>query len=155
MRHLDTWVDIDAPQARVWQALSDVDAYPRWNPFIVQAEGEVRAGAVLAITMHIPAKGLQRYRVTVTDLQAPSVFGWLGHFHVRGLIDGDHRFELVARAGGGVRLRQHEVFRGLMVPMVWRGFIQRHLLPSFEALNQNLKAYCEDQPLPWPVRAAG
>jgi hypothetical protein len=152
MRHLDTWVDIDASQARVWQALSDVTSYPRWNPFIVQAHGEVCTGATLAITMHLPAKGLQRYQVRVTNLQAPSLFAWLGHFHVRGLIDGDHCFELTPRSGGGVRLHHHESFRGLMVPLVWRGFIQRHLLPSFEALNQNLKAHCEGRPLPWPVQ---
>lgn len=148
MRQLDTFVDIDAPAARVWQVLTDLPRYRDWNPFIVQIDGTCRTGERVAVQMHIPGKGFQRYKVQLTSVDAPRVFAWLGHFHVRGLIDGDHAFELSARPQGGVRLRQRENFSGLLVPFVWAGFIQRHLLPCFEALNRNLKAYCEGQPLP-------
>jgi hypothetical protein len=100
------------------------------------------------VQMNIPGKGVQRYRVGLTEVTRPRVLRWLGRFHLPGLIDGDHRFELAMLADGKVRVRQDEEFRGVLVPFVWRGFLQRHLLPCFERLNENLKAHLEKQQLP-------
>lgn len=148
MRTLTTSIDIAAPRAKVWRALTDLDGYGAWNPFIVEAVGQTGPGAMLAIRMRIPGKGVQAYRVRVTRLVEEQSFGWLGHFHVPGLIDGDHMFELADLPDGGVRVSHNESFRGLLVPFVWRGFLQAHLLPCFERLNRNLKAHCEGRPLP-------
>lgn len=148
MHRLDTHVDINASLASVWQVLADLQNYGAWNPFIVRVDGVCQPGERVVVHMHIPGKGLQRYRVRLTTLDAPHTFRWLGHFKVPGLIDGDHAFELSSLPDGRVRVRQCEDFRGMLVPFVWRGFIQRHLLPCFERLNLNLAAWCERRPLP-------
>lgn len=148
MKQLDTHVDIDAPLKQVWRVLTDLPNYGAWNPFICQVDGGCRQDEIVTVRMHIPGKGFQSYRVRLTLIDEPVEFRWLGHFHVRGLIDGNHVFALSELSEGTVRLRQYEDFRGILVPFVWRSYITRHLLPCFEALNQNLKAWCEGLPLP-------
>lgn len=148
MRQLNTEVDIAAPIDVVWGVLSDMSRYRAWNPFINEVEGSVEQGAHVRIFMHFPGKGTQRYTVKLTKILQPHSLWWLGTFHVRGLIDGDHRFELTALSEGRTRVRQTEYFGGILIPLVWNGFIVKNLLPSFHALNANLKAYCEGRSLP-------
>jgi uncharacterized protein YndB with AHSA1/START domain len=44
-------IDIDANPERVWQVLTDLSAYPDWNPFIVRAEGRIDVGSRLTLRM--------------------------------------------------------------------------------------------------------
>ena len=39
MKELHTEIEIDAAAERVWQVLTDFDAFPEWNPFIRSIEG--------------------------------------------------------------------------------------------------------------------
>lgn len=149
MRTLDTNVTIAVPRDAVWSVLTDLASYPRWNPFIRQVRGPCQVGSYVGIKMHIPGKGLQDYRVKITQLNAQREFRWLGQFHVRGLIDGDHGFVLDANMGDfSTTVRQTESFGGVLIPFVWNSFILKHLLAGFHELNANLKAHCEGQPLP-------
>ena len=148
MKQLDTYIDINAPVQRVWDVLVDLPNYGAWNPFIYHVEGSCRLNEIIGVRMHIPGKGFQKYQVRLTSIENKKAFFWLGHFHVRGLIDGDHRFELSVLPNGLTRVRQCEYFRGLMVPFVWKSYLVRHLLPCFDALNINLQAWCENRPLP-------
>jgi uncharacterized protein YndB with AHSA1/START domain len=48
---LRTSIDIAAPPERVWEVLTQLAAYPEWNPFIVRAEGTVAVGERLSPRM--------------------------------------------------------------------------------------------------------
>src|SRR4051794_41885813 len=45
-------VDIDGGRDQVWQVLTDLAAYPDWNPFITRADGAVAVGERLSLDMH-------------------------------------------------------------------------------------------------------
>jgi uncharacterized protein YndB with AHSA1/START domain len=47
MIRIETAVSIAAPPERVWDVLTDFGAFPEWNPLVLRAEGEARAGARL------------------------------------------------------------------------------------------------------------
>ena len=148
MKNLDTYVDIEASISSVWAILTDFQSYGTWNPFIIQVEGACLPDTSVKIVMYIPGKGIQRYKILLTHIEEPNSLCWLGHFKLPGLIDGSHHFNLSTTPEGRTRVRQYQDFNGILVPFVWRGFIQRYLLPCFERLNQNLKARCENTPLP-------
>lgn len=143
MREIHTRIEIESPVEVVWDVLTDTAAYPAWNPFIPRAEGELRTGSTLRIDIQTPGRKPQPYRVRVTGLEPPRAFSWLGHFHVPGLIDGDHRFELRPLSARRVEVLQWERFGGLLVPFVYGSFLNTHLRAGFEALNRSLKQVAE------------
>jgi hypothetical protein len=143
LREIQTRVLIDSSPAVVWGILTDLRNYPAWNPFIPEAVGEVTPGAALRILIRPPGEPAQKYRVRVLAVEPERRFRWLGHFHVPGLIDGDHVFEIHSSAPGRTEVVQRETFRGVLVPLVWKSFLDTKLRAGFEALNGSLKAAAE------------
>jgi hypothetical protein len=145
-KQLRTQIDVDATPERVWQVLTDLAAYPRWNPFIVRAEGDARPGERLTLRMQ-PAGGRAiTFRPTVLEADPGRRLRWLGHLLVNGLFDGEHSFTIEPLGEGRARLVQQEDFRGLLVPLMARS-LDRRTLPAFEQMNQALKRRAE-QPAP-------
>lgn len=143
MREIRTRVVIDSPPGVVWGILTDLRNYSAWNSFIPEAMGEVTPGATLRILIRPPGERVQKYRVRVLAVEPERCFRWLGHFHVPGLIDGDHVFEMHSSAPGRTEVVQRETFRGVLVPLVWKSFLDTKLRAGFEALNAGLKAAAE------------
>lgn len=142
--HLSTKIDIDATPETVWAVLSDLSAYPSWNPFIRKAKGTLAAGERLEVELQ-PVRGrAMRFRPTVLNAQPGRELRWLGRLLMRGLFDGEHRFAIEPTAGGS-QLVQEERFTGLLVPLLARG-LRRGTLPGFERMNEALKQRVEAGP---------
>lgn len=138
-------IDIDATPDRVWSVLSDLAAYPQWNPFIVSAEGQATTGSRLTLRMQpVGARGVT-LKPTVTQARPGRRLGWLGRVGVRGIFDAEHLFVIDPREGGGTRLSQSERFSGVLVPFLAKS-LDRHTLPAFAAMNTALKLRAEQQP---------
>lgn len=142
MRHrLVTHVEINARPERVWAILTDVGSYEQWNPFIVAAMGEVKVGAKLRNRMQPPGARATTFKPTVTEVDPPRTFEWLGRAGVPGIFDGRHRFELTP-SDAGTHLTHSEEFSGVLVrPM--RSYLNGKTLRGFEAMNQAVKALAE------------
>ncbi|WP_199522495.1 SRPBCC family protein, partial [Geodermatophilus marinus] len=65
---LRTSVDIRSTPDRVWRVLTDLAAYPAWNPFIVAAHGEVVVGGRLSLTMQPVGARRVTVRPTVVEV---------------------------------------------------------------------------------------
>jgi hypothetical protein len=59
-----TRVEIDAPAEQVWAILTDLDAYPSWNPFTVRIETRYVVGT--PIVLHVSFDGAQPRRQVET-----------------------------------------------------------------------------------------
>ncbi len=135
-----TVVDIAAPPATVWAVLTDFENYANWNPFIVQSAGQAVVGTQLDNVMqaqHLDSP--TSFKPTVLIARENEELRWLGHLLVPGLFDGEHYFLLEETEDGGTRFSQAEYFTGILL----LAFDMNDFVPSFDALNQAIKAEAE------------
>ena len=143
IRHqLDTDIDISASPADVWHVLTDLDSYAQWNPFIVQAGGELVVGAKLVNRLEPPGGKGMTFKPTLTVVEEATSLEWLGRPGVPGIFDGRHRFELVATASGGTHLIHSEQFSGALVRFM-RTSLDKQTRGGFLAMNEVLKTRAE------------
>ena len=59
-------VEIDAPQAFVWDVLVDYARYPEWNPYTVRVETRLEVGA--DVVLHLPHPDRPGETMTTTEV---------------------------------------------------------------------------------------
>jgi hypothetical protein len=141
MRTIETWIDISASPARVWDVLTNFDAYPQWNPFITRITGIPSEGTRLRVHIKPPGRSGMTFKPTIVALTRQQKFTWLGHLLLPGLFDGEHSFQIEGH-GNSCRFHQSERFSGILVALFGAGLFDatRH---GFEAMNTALKEQAE------------
>lgn len=143
MHHeLRTEIEIDAPIDVVWDVLVDLERHEEWNPFIVSSSGRVAVGERLVNRIVQPGRRAMTFRPTVTEVDPPRTFEWLGRLLVPGLFDGRHRFELRSTPTGGTVLVHSEQFDGVLVRLQ-RSMVDTTTREGFVAMNEALRARAE------------
>jgi hypothetical protein len=143
VRSISHTIEIDAAPETVWRELADTRSYPDWNPFIRRLDGELREGARLEVEITPPDGRAMTFKPKVLAAEPGRELRWLGHLLVRGLFDGEHRFEIEPLEGGRSRLTQSERFTGLLVRPLGGGLGKTER--GFEAMDQALKARIESR----------
>jgi len=135
-------IGINATPERVWEVLTDLDAFEQWNPFIRRVSGNPQAGERLDVFIEPPGGRSMTFRPKVLRAEPGREFRWLGYLFVPGLFDGEHIFEIEPLEEGRVRLVQREEFRGILAPLLLRS-LETSTRRGFEAMNQALKERAE------------
>jgi hypothetical protein len=131
---LQTELAIAAPVERVWRVLTDFASYPDWNPLIVLARGEARAGARVAFRVRaLPSGPPLRFTATLQRCDGHRL-EWTGGVPL--VFRGRHSFRLIDEAGG-TRLLHGEEFTGVIARLMGRRGIDR-FRPAYEAMNEAL-----------------
>jgi hypothetical protein len=142
MRQLRSEIEIAAPPDRVWEVLSDFDAYPEWNPFIRRISGSARKGEKLEVRIEPPDGRGMTFRPTVLAAAPNRELRWLGRLLFPGLFDGEHTLRVEPRDGEeGSRFIQSEEFRGFLVPVFGRMLGKTE--EGFREMNAALKERAE------------
>jgi hypothetical protein len=141
MRLIETTTDIRAPAARIWSILTDFPAYPAWNPFITAAEGELRPGARLKVTIAPPGHQPMTFRPVVLVAEREWELRWRGRLLMPRLFDGEHAFGLEQRSET-CRFLQAERFSGVLLPFLGEGLFEA-IRRGFESMNAALKLRAE------------
>jgi hypothetical protein len=144
MKELHSEIEIAASPERVWDILTDFAAYPRWNPFIRSISGKLEVGERLEARLEPPGGRGITLRPTVLSAEPNRQLRWLGHLLVPGLFDGEHTLATKPLEENRVRFVQHEVFKGVLVPLVARSLA--NTLRGFEEMNEALKEQAEALP---------
>jgi hypothetical protein len=142
MKELRSDIEIQASAELVWQLLTDFASFPRWNPFIRQARGNVLVGERLEVIIHPSGANGMTFRPTILKAEPNRELRWIGHLLVSGLFDGEHIFTIEPLGKNRVRFVQREIFTGLLVPLFARG-LDTDTRRGFEEMNQALKVRAE------------
>lgn len=126
-------VTIDVPAGAVWQALTQLDGYRRWNPFITAAVGTLIVGERLDLTIQPPGSRAMNFRPWVTAVEEYRYIEWLGRVGLPGVFDGRHSFTLTPISTGRTLLQQSETFSGALIP--FSGSILTRTRAGFTAMN--------------------
>lgn len=130
---ITTLVTIDVPADVVWQALTQLNRYRRWNPFITAAVGNLSVGERLDLTIQPPGARAMSFRPWVTEVEEHRYIEWLGRLGMPGVFDGRHSFTLTPIATGRTLLQQSETFSGALIP--FSGSILTRTRAGFNAMN--------------------
>jgi len=142
---IKTEVLIAAPAERVWAELTNFDAFPSWNPFMLEASGGLGVGEELKVKL---AMG-ERMRLTITPrvtvVRESEELRWLATLPVRGLFDVDRAFEIKPEPSqrGGVRFIQSESCSGALRPLLFAGDYEERVYNGYDALNLALRERAE------------
>ena len=142
MKIIETEIQIDASPERVWTILTDLDKYSEWNPFIKSAKGKVIEGKKLEVRISPPNKKEMSFKPTVLTAKANAEFRWLGQLIFPGIFDGEHVFTVTGNEKGSI-LVQKEMFKGILVPIVWSS-MAKNTKEGFELMNRALKKRAEE-----------
>lgn len=141
MQQLDAYVDIDAPPEKVWAVLTDFGSYPEWNPFVVQASGELKVGERLNVTLQVPDMKPVSFKPRLLDVEPGRLIRWKGVTWLPGLFDGRHTLSVEPLPDGRSRFRTHEDVTGILLPFL--GNVMRRTQRGFEALAAAVKKRAE------------
>ena len=137
--HFETSIDIDASQQRVWDVLSDIQAWPQRIETVDTVELLTPAPLTKGSRVRLKQPKLPEGDWDITVWDAPSYFEWTqkttGITSVAG-----HRVEALGE--GRARLTLTIDFRGFLLPMVmfYRGLTNRYMSLVAEGMKRAAEA---------------
>ena len=128
---------IDAPNAVVWDLLTDLRAQSKWNSTLTSIEGKVALGE--RVSFQVPEAPGQTFSPAVVVCDAPQSMVW--RLNRWPLLVGVRTYRLTPGTDGSTEFSIAEVFQGLLLPLIAKS------LPDFGAMFErtamDLKAAAE------------
>ncbi len=138
-------VEIDAPPELVWEVLTDLAAYPRWNPFTIEVRSTLRVGDPIDLTVRMSRLGWTvKQRERVSEVRAPERLAWTMKLGSRHLVNAERIQRIERLPSGGSRYTTEDAIAGALAPLVFAIF-GTSLEDGFRAMAAALKAEAEQR----------
>lgn len=134
-------IGVQAPVEVVWEIIQDLDRWSEWNPTYVQAEGTVRIGQTLTLTLALPGQPQQVIRPKVLDWAPNEQLHWRLSM-MGGMIRTLRYIEITQLSEVGCIVDNGEIFGGFMGPSLGKR-VGRAVRSGFRAMNEALKSRAE------------
>jgi len=106
--------NIKASPEKVWQLLTDVANFTRWNSTLSSIEGTIALGGT--IKMQVPQASDRVFTVKVSVFEPCTRMLWEDGFSP--LFTGKRSFVLSQQADGSTNFEMQEIFSGLFLPLI-------------------------------------
>jgi hypothetical protein len=125
----------------IWESLFDVNSWESWNPLYPRAEGTIRIGNVLNLTLDLPGRAPQEIHPVILDW-AP-----FDHIHWRlkvlgGWVRTIRYLEIEALSETGCIFSNGEIFEGPLGGYVAKRY-RRPIREGMAAMGEALQARAE------------
>jgi hypothetical protein len=138
---LEHRVGVAASPEAIWQVLADLKGWELWNPLYPKAEGQIRIGAALDVTLRLRGSDRQ-IRPVIVDWVPNEQLLWRLSL-LGGLVKTLRYFEIEQLAEASCIVSNGEIFQGVLGPTVVRqmgGTVRRGLAAMNEALKTRAEA---------------
>ena len=108
-------IGVNAPASVIWEILADIARWGEWNPLYPSAEGELRIGATLTLTVALPGEKPQVIRPVILDWVPDDQIHWR-FSALRGMIRSIRYIEIEVLGEESCILSNGELFEGLLGP---------------------------------------
>ena len=129
-------IDIEAQQERVWEVLSDLEAWPRWIETVDVVELLTPAPISKGSRVRLKQPKLPEGTWDITVWDAPSYFEWRQKSGGITIVAG-HRVEMLE--GGRSRLTVNLDMRGPLIPVIglfYRGLTKRYMTIEAQGMKR-------------------
>lgn len=140
---IKTQITINATPDKVWAVLTDFENYSNWNPFIKSITGEPKVGSQITVSIVPPQSKKMTFKPTVLAFIHNNEFRWIGRLLLKGVFDGEHKFELIDNGNGTTIFNQSEAFNGILVGL-FKKQLENNTKKGFELMNESLKKRVEN-----------
>lgn len=132
---------IQAPVARVWSILTDLEKYHEWNSFVPSMQSDFQVGSLL--TMHVQMRGnLKTTSIeTITAIEPEHLLSWETRSSAW-FLRGERIQELAPIDTDTTEYFTCETFTGIFAPVLQLMYA-RDLQRGFDAVARDLKARAE------------
>ncbi|MCI3132947.1 SRPBCC domain-containing protein [Phenylobacterium aquaticum] len=134
-------IGVKAPARVLWSIISDLPRWSEWNPIYPKAQGEIRIGSVLTLTLALPGEAHRTIQPVVQDWVPDEQLHWrltmLG-----GLVKNVRFIEIEKLSEENSILSNGEIFGGLMGPSIARR-MRKSIRKGFTEMGEILAARAE------------
>ena len=110
-------IGIPRPAPAIWEVLSDISAWPAWNPLYTRANGVLRIGAQLDLEVAVPGQPQRTIRPVIADWVPNDQIHWnLRMFG--GLVKTTRYLEIEQLTESGCIFTNGELFDGYLGPSI-------------------------------------
>jgi uncharacterized protein YndB with AHSA1/START domain len=107
---------VAAREREVWRLLTDLDAYPRWNPTFVSADGTLNEGATLELRVRSPDGEVESREVSVLDVKPIHKLRWQERLLLPGVRDREVTIRVRSSRRGETVVTAAERVEGVLAP---------------------------------------
>lgn len=137
--HMENSVSIKimAKPEVIWNLLTDVEQYTKWNSTIVSIAGSIAPNGKINLVSKLDPK--RTFKLKISQFQPPEKLVWRDGFAP--MFQGVRTFTLMPHDDGTTTFSMAEVLSGLILPMI-KGSLP-DFRPNFEQIAADLKGAAE------------
>ena len=144
---IDHTLEIAAPAERVWEVLTDFDAYGDWNPFVVQASASLEVGAAMDMRVRVLPFMTQGQREWITSVEPGRGFCYGLAKNALGALNSERCHRVLPQGEGRCRYESRFAIEGWLSGIV-KGLLGGQLRRGFGEMSAAVKTRAESLAAP-------